>query len=159
MKCKDVRLWLLDRRGESRILPDQIKRHVRSCSSCGSFRDDLSAIQGQMDILPQLAPPSSVLEGTRRLCLSSLEADRNRDPELQRGNIRLPKIIWAAVLLLLGLTAGMVATLFTEINISEGLNPKSALIVTIMIQNAVMLFFTPVLLRKHRSARPDSLFV
>lgn len=156
MKCKDVRLWLMDNREDSLILPDQIERHLRSCSSCASYWEDYSFIHGQMNTLPKMAPPSSFLEKTRVLCHSSLEDGRDMVTGLEPSHIHLPKIIWAAVFLLLGLTVGMVTTLFTEIDLTEGLSPKSALIVTIMIQNAVMLFFTPVLLRKYRSAKPDS---
>jgi len=155
MKCKDVCSFLLDGKGESGIMPAPIENHLRSCSSCTRFLEDLSAVEGYMDSMPSLSPPEQVRDKTFQLCLASLEAQERAAPGVNTGRKRLPKIIWAALFLLIGLTAGIVTTLFTDLNLSEGLTPKSAMIATIMIQNAVMLFFAPVLLRKFRTSKTD----
>ena len=154
MKCKDIRHWLMDGKGESRVLPAQIQNHLSSCSSCARFWENLSFVQKQMDLLPAAALPPELREETHQLCRSVLEGLEDAAPASGFNRAGLPKIIWAAVFLLLGLTAGIVTTLFTDLNLSEGLTPKSTLIVTIMIQNAVMLFFAPVLLRRHQRSKP-----
>ena len=154
MKCKDIRHWLMDGKGDSRVVPAQIQTHLSSCSSCARFWENLSFVQNQMDLLPTAVPPPRLREETHQLCRSALEGMEKASPALGLRRAALPKIIWAAVFLLLGLTAGLVTTLFTDLDLSEGLTPKSALIVTIMIQNAVMLFCAPVLLRRRHRPEP-----
>lgn len=155
MKCKNIRHWLMDGKGKSSVLPAQIQIHLRSCSSCARFWEDLSFVQRQLEQLPPVTPPPQLREETRQLCLSTLNDSEEAVPARGFRRAQLPNIIWAAVFLLLGLTAGIITTLFTELDLSEGLTPKSALIVTIMIQNAVMLFFAPVLLRRKHRPEPE----
>jgi hypothetical protein len=157
MKCKDIRLWLMDGKGESETLPVQIRNHLRSCSSCARFWEDLSLVQDRIGLLPAVTPPLRLQEETRRLCLEALEAQETEAPAAGLRRAPLPKIIWAALFLLLGLTAGIVTSLFTDLDLSRGLELKSAIILTIMIQNGVMLFFAPLLLNKLRFSRPETL--
>jgi hypothetical protein len=65
----------------------------------------------------------------------------------------VPKVIWAAVFALVVLTGILIVSLLPGLEIEAGLTPKTVLVFTLIVQNAAMLFFAPVLIHKLRLPR------
>jgi hypothetical protein len=63
----------------------------------------------------------------------------------------IPKYIWAALASLTTLTVILLSLLLTEFNLERPLSFQTVVVLFLMIQNAGMLFFAPVLIRKYRS--------
>jgi hypothetical protein len=62
----------------------------------------------------------------------------------------VPKIIWVALFALVLLTGILIISLLPDFEIEESLSLKTVLIFTLLVQNATMLFFAPVLIQKLR---------
>jgi len=131
---------------------DDIEQHVAQCPSCSRFREDLNRIRNGLKAPPCHEPSEELLTTTRALCYAKIEAmgvsgtgaltgDRSRP---------VPKVIWAAVVTLIVLTGIIVISLLPELEIEEPLSLKTILAFTLIVQNAAMLFFAPLLIQKLR---------
>jgi hypothetical protein len=65
----------------------------------------------------------------------------------------VPWIIWVALVSLIVLTAFLLVSLFKDIRLSQPLSFEGAFVLAVILQNAVMLFFAPVIIRKYYSQR------
>lgn len=76
----------------------------------------------------------------------------NKRPLLQtRSSVAVPKLILAALIFLTVLTVIIVVPQLKELKLDETMPFSTVMALTIILQNAVMLFFTPILIRKYRS--------
>jgi hypothetical protein len=147
--CRDIELLTLA--GEDRELSaaerSLIEDHLRGCGRCRAFIADRRVVREESAALRWPAPPDALVRGTRRLIIESASAVR-------------PAALPAWVLVALAVTA--IATGIWLTASLAGVTPEMTLAdlpvtglaaVLVIVQNAHMLLFAPVLLRKVRARR------
>ncbi len=100
-----------------------------------------------------LTPPSELERRIRDMCQEELSS--RLAAEKQRVSLthpsHVPWIIWVALVSLIVLTALLLVSLFKNIGLNQPLSFGDAFILAVILQNAVMLFFAPVIIRKYQT--------
>jgi len=156
MRCKDIERLIIDssERELSRQERLAIKEHTAQCSACTRFQDDWERIRRYLKKMPTPVLPSDLDEQTRLMCRTEKESlwSANKQPLLQtRSSVAVPKLILAALIFLTVLTVIIVVPQLEELKLDEIMPFSTVIALTIILQNAVMLFFTPILIRMYRS--------
>lgn len=152
MRCKDVERLMIE--GSDRTLTRQernaIEKHLTRCSSCARFREDLLKIRNGLKIFSSPAPSDKLVKKTRSLCHAEMEASGAYGSKaIQRTQPgAVPKIIWAALFVLVILSGILIISFLPGFEAEKSLSLRTALIFTLIVQNAAMLFFSPVLIQK-----------
>ncbi|UCE40797.1 MAG: hypothetical protein JSV17_15325 [Candidatus Aminicenantes bacterium] len=108
-----------------------------------TLEDDLNEIRTHLQEVPIPMPSETFFEQTRSLCHA----------RLRRSSI--PKFIWAAFAVLFVLTGILMLPLAREIGLDQPLSLPVIGVLILMLQNLLMLFFTPVLIQKFRFRKND----
>jgi hypothetical protein len=108
-----------------------------------TLEDDLNEIRTHLQGAPIPMPSNEFFKQTRSLCHARL------------GRSSVPKFIWAAFASLLFLTGILMLPLAKEIEIGQPLSLPTIGVLIVMLQNLLMLFFTPVLVQKFRFRKKD----
>jgi hypothetical protein len=150
--CRDVELLMLaaeDRKleaGERSLIED----HGRECERCRAFAAGRRAIRAEAAALSWPAPPDALVRETRRLLL---------EDTTKAGTAALPAwvlVAMAVVAVGLGLwLAFSLAGVTPDMTLAD-LPTAGLAAVLIIIQNALMLLFAPVVLRTVRARRSAS---
>jgi hypothetical protein len=160
MQCKDIeRLIIVS--SEEELTPEVLKiteQHLERCAQCACLRDDLEKIRLGITTMPKPLLPPDLAQKTRQRCLDEI---RLQPAPAKRvfSRIRsypIPKYVWAALIPLIILTLLLIAPAIKEIRLDESLTFESAAALTLLIQNAAMLFFAPILIRRYRSKRENT---
>ncbi|MQY60434.1 hypothetical protein GH153_01150 [bacterium] len=159
MRCKDIERLIIDSSDKDLSQEElgAIEKHVARCALCARFRDDLEKIRMGVKTIPQPVLPPDLAQKTRLRC----QAEIGRRPAPATKIARLipsdpiPKYVWAALLPLILLTVFVLAPTLKEIRLDQTLTFASAAALTIIIQNAVMLLFAPILIRRRRWKKQD----
>ncbi len=159
MRCKDIERLIIDSSDEDLSSEElsAIEKHIVHCALCARFRDDLEKIRMGVKTMPQPVLPPDLAQKTRLRC----QAEISRRPAAASKIARLipsdpiPKYVWAALLPLILLTVFVLAPALKEIRLDQTLTFASVVAFTIIIQNAVMLLFAPILIRRHRWKKQD----
>jgi hypothetical protein len=118
-------------------------KDVEPNSEIATLEDDLSEIRTHLKEVPIPMPSNEFFEQTRTLCHAKLE----------RSSI--PKFIWAAFGALLILNGILMLPLAREIGLDQPLSFPVIGVLILVLQNLLMLFFTPVLIQKFRFRKKD----
>jgi len=154
MRCQDIERLIID--SSERKLSQQEQRtldqHVNQCAECARFQDDLKNIQVSIKKIPALTPPEKLERRTSALCHAELNSRPASEKQLvsQTRPSPVPWVIWVALISLIVLTAFLFGSLFKDIGLNQPLSFESIFVLCLMLQNAVMLFFAPVIIRKYR---------
>jgi hypothetical protein len=147
--CRDVERLILE--GEDRELAEGPRRlvedHQRACAACQAFAADRAVIRAEVGAIRWPAPPDRLIRETRRTILEA-------KPERSTAGLPTWVLVTMAVMTVVtGLwLAVALANVTPEMTLADV--PIEALAaVFVVIQNALMLFFAPVLLRTVRSRR------
>ncbi len=159
MRCKDIERLIIDSSDKDLSLEElsTIEKHVAHCTFCAGFQDELEKIRMGVKTIPQPVLPPDLAQKTRLRC----QAEISRRPAAASKIARLipsdsiPKYVWAALLPLILLTVFVLAPALKEIRLDQTLTFASVVAFTIIIQNAVMLLFAPILIRRHRWKKQD----
>ncbi len=160
MQCKDIeRLILIS--SEEELSPEEskiIKQHLEDCALCASLRDDLEKIRLGITTMPKPVLPPDLAQKTRQRCLAEirLQAATAKRVFSRIRSYAVPIYVWAAFIPLVILTVLLIAPVIKEIRLGESLSFESAAALTLLIQNAAMLFFTPILIRRYRIKRENT---
>jgi len=157
MRCKDIERLIID--ASEGILSQEewraIAQHVAQCTECACFQDDLKNIRVSVKEMSTLTLPDEQERRTRVLCheeLSSrLASEKQRVTQTHPSPV--PWVIWAALISLIVLTAFLLVSLFKDIGLNQPLSFESVFVLCLILQNAVMLFFAPVIIRKYHSPK------
>jgi anti-sigma factor RsiW len=159
MQCKDIeRLIIIS--SEEELSPEVskvIEQHLERCAQCARLRDDLEKIRLGITTMPKPLLPPDLAQKTRQRCLDEIRlqpAHAKRVFSRIRSN-PVPIHVWAALVPLIIFTVLLVAPVIKEIRLDESLTFESAAALTLLIQNAAMLFFAPILIRKYRLKRKN----
>jgi hypothetical protein len=150
LRCRDVERLMLE--GEDRALPagerDLVERHLRACARCREFSADRSLVRGELSVVSWPAPPEELVLSTRRMLHDAETAGTAAVPAwvlVALATFTIITSIWLAVYL---------PDITPEITLADlPLAPRAA--VFIIVQNALMLFCAPVVLRKARARRDE----
>ncbi len=159
MQCKDIeRLIIIS--SEEELSPEESKavaQHLEHCAHCARLRDDLEKIRLGIITMPKPMLPSDLAQKTRERCLDEMRLQPAPSKRVfsRLSSYAVPIYVWAALIPLVILTVLLVAPVIKEIRLGESLAFESAAALTLLIQNAVMLFFAPILIRKYRSQRKN----
>jgi hypothetical protein len=147
MKCKDVEHLLLDYSWDDlgRDQTEKMHQHISCCASCARFEDDLKKIRMHLQEVQPPFPSIEFLERTRKLCHARL------------NNPSIPRYIWAALTVLLGLTGVLMLPLGRELFQGQSLSVPSVGMLILMIQNLAMLVFAPVLIHRFKLGKKDDM--
>lgn len=159
MRCKDIERLIIDSSDEELSAEElkAIEKHVAHCALCARFQEDLEKIRIGIKAMPQPVLPPGLAQETRIRC----QAEMSREPAAATKIARLtpsesiPKSVWAALLPLILLTVFLIIPVFKEIRLDQTLTSASVVALTIIIQNAVMLLFAPILIRRYRRKNED----
>ncbi len=156
MKCKNIERLVIESSEDELSVEDLslIKQHILHCSKCAQLEDDLKKIRVFLKKTALPATPAELVRQTQLMChteIKALKAGVEKFSGLYSSRL-IPKYIWAALIGLITLTMIFLSPLLTEFNLELPLSFQTVVVLFLMIQNAGMLFFAPVLIRKYRSA-------
>jgi hypothetical protein len=118
-------------------------KDIEAYSESATLDDDLSEIRTHLQEVSIPMPSDEFFEKTRSLCHARL------------GRSSIPKFIWAAFAALLFLTGILMLPLAREIGLDQPLSLPTIGVLILVLQNLLMLFFTPVLIQKFRFRKKD----
>jgi hypothetical protein len=118
-------------------------KDVNPNSESATLEDDLEEIRTHLQEVQIPMPSDEFFEQTRSLCHAKL------------GRSSIPYFIWAAFAALLILTGILMLPLAREIGLDQPLSLPTIGVLILVLQNLVMLFFTPVLIQKFRLRKND----
>ena len=145
---------MLESREKELLREDRLalEDHLEGCSACARFRVFCEDLQGGLRKGPGPELSAQLSEKTRLRCHTELDSlSRSRavqDPERRPAAVPWP--ILAALLLLTGLTIIFLIPAIEEFRQAQKVTVETILVFMIVLQNALMLFFAPVLLRRGR---------
>ncbi len=153
MRCKDIEHLIVDASegGLSQEEIRDIEQHVSSCAKCARFQEDLEGIR--VCLMNTSAPelPDALLKKTRELCYEEIRSlGAVQKVGHRTGNNSIPKLIWAAIASLIVFTGFLLLPLLRDLEMEQTFSFSAVVVLFLIIQNAAMLFFTPVILRKFR---------
>jgi len=154
MKCKDVERWFVAVSEES---PEedklaQVEEHVAHCAECICFEEDLKKIRLLIQKTKAPVPSEELIDRTRLMCHAAMKTPHSTEigfiSRIKAASI--PAYIWLALVFLVVLTVILMLPLLKELAAEDILSLQAVVTLSLMIQNAVMLFFAPLILRKFR---------
>jgi hypothetical protein len=150
MRCKDFERLILSLHDEGLDdhTSEKLKHHKAVCPRCAAFEDDLEKVRVSLRCLPFQTPSEEFFEQTRSRCHAVLGRPARAGRKFLRPSI--PRWIWAAFSVLLGLTGVLMLPLAGGIDFSQPLTFPKLAVVILALQNLVMLFFSPLLLQRIR---------
>jgi hypothetical protein len=107
--------------------------------------------------IPQPILPPDLAQKTLHRCQTEISQQPATATKIAKliPSAPIPKYVWAALLPLILLTVFVLAPTLKEIRLDQTLTFASAAALTIIIQNAVMLLFAPILIRRRRWKKQD----
>lgn len=158
MRCKDIERMIMASSDEE-LSPEEIKaveEHLAGCAHCAQLRDDLKKIWMGVKSMPKPVLPPELAEKTRQMCYSEWKKRSEATKSALRASPSpIPIYVWGVLIVLTVLTMFITIPVISEIKLDEPLTFKSTAVLTLIIQNAAMLFFAPILIRKYRSKKQD----
>lgn len=157
MRCQDFERLILES-GERELAQEErtvLQEHLEICSDCAalqSFRGDIRRYLQE----PTGAELSAEFSDNVRLrCRAEVESlsARRAGKDVQKRPATVPWTIWAALLVLTGLTLSFLIPGLDEWRRSQKLTLGTALVLVVILQNALMLLFTPLLMRREPSSQ------
>jgi anti-sigma factor RsiW len=157
MKCKDIQRWLIDL-SEGNLEKDrlsQVEEHIAQCKECARLEEDLKKIRHLLKQPQSADSAEDLFHQTRLMCHAALKASESKGIGIlgffRAASIPLP--IWLAFGFIVVMTVIVMLPLLKELATDDPLSLQAVLTLSFIIQNAVMLFFAPLILRKYRGNR------
>ena len=159
MRCKDIERLIIESSDEDLSLEElsTIEKHVARCALRARFQDELEKIRRGVKTIPQPILPPDLAQKTLHRCQTEISQQPATATKIAKliPSAPIPKYVWAVLLPLILLTVFVLAPTLKEIRLDQTLTFASAAALTIIIQNAVMLLFAPILIRRRRWKKQD----
>jgi predicted anti-sigma-YlaC factor YlaD len=151
LRCRDVERLMLE--GEDRALPAGerclVEEHLHACARCRGFAADRALVRAELAGVRWPAPPEELVLRTRRFV---------RDAEREAAPAAAPAWVLAALTAVTIITSIWLAVwlpdITPEITLAD-LPFAARAAVFIIVQNALMLFCAPIVLRTVRARRNE----
>jgi anti-sigma factor RsiW len=160
MRCQDIERLILDV-GERDLNPEErvaLEHHLARCPACAGFKDLWEDIHVSLHKAPSPGLSSEIEERVRLVCHQELDSKFQRQTQEARSApaAPVPWPIWAALAALTVLTAGFLIPGLEEFLQKKSFSLRTVLTFVLILQNAVTLFFVPIIMRGRRiSQRPS----
>ena len=155
MRCKDIERLIVDASegGSSQEEIRAIEDHVSSCAKCARLQEELEGIRVCLRNSSKPFLPENLVQKTQELCYTEMESLQITPQKSERRvpSHSIPKLIWVAIASLILITGFLLLPFIRDLELEQTLSFPAAVVLFLIIQNAAMLFFTPVMLRKFRS--------
>ena len=151
MRCRTIKKLILksDENELKRSEQQKIKTHLSGCTGCSRFIEQRKWIETGLKALPVPIVSSELEDRTLTLCRSTLRNHISMAKGIRLfGQAPVPKLIWGVLTGITVLTIILAWPVFKDLNIEEP-TLKEILVLGIMIQNFMMLLFSPLLLFRH----------
>lgn len=146
MRCEDAERLILET-GEKEWSPDELRAleaHLEWCQDCAAFRDFRVNLLYVLEKTPAPHLDTGLVEKVRLRCHAEL------DMKAVRGRARVPWSILTAFGILTVITLGFFIPQILDFFSTKEFTPEMGLLLAILLQNTVMLFFAPVIMRRQR---------
>jgi len=158
MRCKNIERLIIASWDEDLSSEElkAIEQHVGLCAHCSRFREELGKIRTGVKVMPTPELSPDLAENTRLRCYAEMKKQQEAAREKRSSQTLsrpIPIYVWATLFVLTLLTMVIILPVIKEIRFDQAMSFKAAAVLTLIIQNAVMLFFVPILIRKYRSKR------
>jgi anti-sigma factor RsiW len=154
MRCQDFERLMLESDDRELLREERLalEEHLEACSGCSAFQSFRGSLREQLRKAAGPALPDELSDRVRVRCLGELDSlSRTRaGRDSGRRPAAVPWPIWAALLVLTGLTIFFLIPGLEELRQSQKLTPGTAIAFLVILQNAVMLLCTPLLMRRGR---------
>ncbi len=151
MRCKQAEklIIVLSQTELSPTIMAELDAHVFNCPKCSSFKEKLQWIHLEIHQIKTPEPSKELLEKTSALCHDELieQSEMYVFENYRPCAIRIPKFIWVAFATLFLLTIAWAVPVIREVIKSQIITRQAIIVMLIIIQNLMMLIFSPVLLR------------
>ena len=148
MKCRHLKAYLLetDKPAFSYIKKSEFREHIKNCPHCRHYCDQLMQLRGHLKDIETVKPSHNVLEKTLQACRTQLQQTAQASLA-QRESFQIPKLVWVALAGLLMLTLMFLSPALLNSILEEPIPYPISVVVIIALQNVLMLFFSPILLK------------
>jgi anti-sigma factor RsiW len=129
-----------------------LEEHLETCPDCAAFRSFWGGLRGQLREATEPALSDELSDSVRLRCRAELDSlSRTRAGQgFGSRPAAVPWPIWAALLALTGLTLVFLIPGMEQFRQSQKLTLGTALVLLVILQNALMLLCTPLLMRRGR---------
>jgi len=151
LRCRDVEHLILE--GEDRTFAagerQIVEEHLRGCARCRGFAADRALVRGELAGVRWPTPPEELVRRTQRML---------QEPDAVQARAAVPAWVLVALAVVTIVTSIWLAVSLADVTPDMTLAdlPVAGLAaVFIIIQNALMLFCAPVVLRTARARRSE----
>jgi hypothetical protein len=161
MRCQDFERLILESRERELSREEQrsIENHLAQCASCNRFREFWLGLRIPIQNSPAADLPPDLDDRVRLSCHDALETSggkrRRAQPSAPRQSAPVPWPIWAALSVLTVLTLAFLIPGILEFWQNQKLTPGIVLVLVLILQNALALFFVPIIVRRQQWNRLD----
>ncbi|MFC1502282.1 hypothetical protein ACFL6A_02610 [bacterium] len=157
MKCRECQRLIVQSTPDQLSLEVQseLTGHLSQCSDCASLESELETIRTGIKKWPVPELSEKLDEETRTLCHAQL-AGMKKHSIVKRPSssiLTTPRFIWAILISLVILSLFWIIPTLKDFQFEEPMNFKTSAALAFLIQNSLMLIFSPLLLRPHRWAQ------
>ena len=154
MRCQDFERLMLES-GERELLREEclaLEEHLETCTDCAAFRSFCGGLRSRLKEATGLTISAELSDSVRLLCRAELDFLSRSRPgqDFGRRAAAVPWPVLAALLVLTGLTLVLLIPGLEDFRQSQKLTLGTALVLLVILQNALMLFFAPLLMRRDR---------
>jgi anti-sigma factor RsiW len=152
MRCQDFERLILEV-GERKLSPEErltLEQHLAKCPACAGFKDSWEDLHLFLEKAPAPALPPELEQRVRLACHEELGTRplRRARPRRATTAVRVPWPIWVALAVLTVLTAAFLVPGVEGFLHDQKFTLEAVLVLGIILQNALMLFFAPIILNK-----------
>ena len=164
MKCKDIKRLVIESSGGRQDSEElkTMRSHVEHCSKCLHLKDDVESLRSLLHKRPNLVLPEDLDKKTYQMCKSEIHSLKNNT---QRFNFRqqMQSIPMHMKIVFISLLVGIIFWMFSFFDgfglEGESLSLPAIIGLFLIVQNAVMLLFSPLLIRRFRSKEIQTQFI
>lgn len=148
MRCKDIERLIIDSTWKdlSREELLSIKEHTQQCALCTLFQSEYKNLRLSLKNNPAPELPEKLDRSTYEMCRKALNLQKKSAPTI-------PRFIWGVLAVLIAISVIMFVPVFKDLRLNEPLSSQALFVLTFLIQNTVMLFFTPILIKNYRAKK------
>lgn len=156
MRCQDVERLILE---EPELGPeerDEMESHLSRCARCSDLRNFKKALHERVAEVAAPELPAGLDERVRKSAHAELIARLGgRRAAGARPDVKaeVPGLIWAALAAITVLTLSFLIPGVQDLVENQKLTLGTGLVLILILQNALTLFFAPVVLRRERNVQ------